>query len=444
MKTTRRRFLTTAGACAWAGAACALKVRGANDRIRIGVMGIHGRGNFLAQAFAKRPDVEVAYLCDVNANLFKDRSRRVEALQGKKPTVTQEYRQILDDKNVDALVNATPDHWHALGTIHACQAGKDVYVEKPASHNIWEGRKMVEAARKYGRVVQVGTQTRSAPYAREAIRLLRSGKLGDIHFVRVFNMKTRGVITPQPDQPTPPGINYERWLGPAPLRPFNPNHFWGGRWNWKWVYSGGDIVNDGVHQMDLARWVIGKRYPKAVHAAGGIYYFKDGQDSPDTQMVTYEFEGGLVMTFSLTLWTPYMKKTPHEIRASDRFPPWPRNATKVEIYGTRGMMILGRHGGGWQVWERDGSPGPSRYGRPPTPHHIQNFIECMWSRKRPNADIEEGHLSTLLCHLGNISYRVGCRRLVFDGEKECFVDDPEANKLLKRHYRKPYVVPEEV
>jgi len=426
------------------GAASGLKAAGANDRIRIAVMGIRGRGNFLAQGFAGRKDVEVTHLCDVDSRLFKDRSARVERAQGRKPKTVQDYRRMLDDKEIDAVVVATPDHWHALATVAACRAGKDVYVEKPASHNIWEGRKMVEAARKYKRVVQLGTQTRSAPYVREAIEYLRSGKLGEIHFVRVFNMKTRGVLPNRPDGKTPPGVDYEKWLGPAPLRPFNPNHFYGGTWNWKWVYSGGDIINDGVHQIDLARWVVDRKYPKAVHAAGGIFHFKDGQDTPDTQMVTFEYDGGLVMTVAVTLWTPYMKKTIHEIRKSDKFPNWPRNATKVEIYGTRGLMILGRHGGGWQVWNADGKPTVSRYGRQPWVHHAQNFIECLWNRKKPNADIEKGHLSTLLCHLGNISYRVGCRRLLFDGKTETFFNDKEANALLKRHYRAPYVISEEV
>jgi predicted dehydrogenase len=442
---TRREFMVgSLGAAAAAGAASTIQAAGANDRIRVGIMGIRGRGSSLAQSFAERKDVQVACLCDVDSRLFKERAAAIERVQGSKPAAVQDYRQMLDDKELDAVVNATPDHWHALGTIAACQAGKDVYVEKPASHSIWEGRKMVEAARKYNRVVQLGTQCRSAPYVRNAIEFLRAGKLGDIHFVRVVNMKPRGLLSKAPDEETPAGVDYERWLGPAPLRRFNPNHFYGGTWNWKWVYSGGDIINDGIHQMDIARWVIDRKYPTAVYAAGGIYDLKDEQDTPDTQFVTYEYEGGLVMTFDLAMWTPYLTKTPPELRDRDAFPDWPRNATRVEVYGTKGMMMLGRHGDGWQTWGPDAKPGPQQYGRQSTTEHIQNFIECMWSRKKPNADIEEGHLSTLLCHLANASYRVGCRRLRFDGAKETFVGDEDANKLVKRDYRAPHVVPEEV
>ncbi len=425
-------------------AASHLTVLGANDRIRVGVMGIRGRGGYLSRKFAERDDVEVAFLCDVNSTLFQSRAKQLAGLQKAKPKTTQDYRTMLADKSIDAVINATPDHWHALGTIAACRAEKDVYTEKPACHNIWEGEKMVEAARKYKRVVQLGTQTRSAPYAIDGIKYLRSGRLGKIHYVRILNMKTRGQLSEKPDGPPPKGVDYDMWLGPAPKRPFNPNHFYGGTWNWKWAYSGGDIINDGIHQIDLARWIINRRYPKAVYANGGIYHLKDKQDTPDTQIVTFEYDDALTMTCEVTLWTPYIHKTSHAIRGSDTFPDWPRNATKVEVYGTDGMMIFGRHGGGWQVWGRDAEPVESRYGRPPTPHHIQNFISCMWSRKRPNADIEEGHLSTLLPHLANISYRVGGRRLHYDSETKRFLNCAEADKLIKRTYREPYVIPEEV
>lgn len=445
---SRRRFLKdSVGAGVGAIAAIAIsserKSVAASDRVIVGLMGIRGRGNFLARAFAARPDVEVAYLSDVDRRLFDSRAKAVEAAQGKRPKTVQDFRRILDDPQVNALIIATPDHWHALGTVWACQAGKDVYVEKPASHNIWEGRKMVEAARKYKRVVQLGTQTRSAPYAKNAIEFIRSGKLGDINLVRVLNMKTRGVLREKPDQPGPKELNYDMWLGPAPKRQYNPNRFYGGCWNWLWDFSGGDIINDGIHQMDLARWVVGEDHPKSVCTTGGIFHFKDGGQTPDTQIVTYEYEK-LTMVFELTLWTPYMKKTPQEIRVSSRWPDWPFNATKVEVFGTDGFMWLGRHGGGWKSFRRDGEEGPFEYGRDPFPNHLENFLSCVRSRKKPSADIEIGHLSTLLCHLGNISYRVGNRKLIFDGATESFVGEEEANRYLKREYRHPYVVPEKV
>ncbi|HAK94115.1 MAG TPA: hypothetical protein DCM87_03680, partial [Planctomycetes bacterium] len=222
-----------------------------------------------------------------------------------------------------------------------------------------------------------------------------------------------------------------------------PNHFYGGTWNWKWEYSGGDIINDGVHQLDLARWLSGTRYPRAVTCAAGVFQLADKQATPDTQIVTYEYDD-MLMTFEMTLWTPYMRKSAGEQRDADVFPFWQLDATKIEIYGSDRIMVFGRHGDGWQVWNKDGTPGPFGHGRQSTAPHIQNFIECMWNRARPAADIEEGHLSTFLCHLGNISHRVGGRRLVLDGDKEMFVNDAEANALLTRTYRPPYVVPETV
>ncbi len=444
---TRRRFLRDSVAAGFGVVAVAGAPRrngvAASDRIIVGVMGVRGRGDFLARAFAARGDVEVAYLSDVDSRLLEPRAKAIESIQGKRPNTTQDFRRILEDPQVNVLVIATPDHWHALATIWACQAGKDVYVEKPASHNVWEGRKMVEAARKYDRVVQLGTQSRSGPYVKNAIEFIRSGKLGKIHLVRVLNMKTRSVLQAGTDEPVPDGVDYDLWLGPAPKKPYNRNRFFGGCWNWWWDFSGGDIINDGVHQMDLARWVVGEDYPKSVSCTGGIFHFNDGAETPDTQIVTYEYEN-LTMVFELTLWTPYMKKTAPEVRGTDRWHNWPFNATKIEVFGTDGFMYLGRHGDGWQTFTPDGSDGASEYGREPFPHHLENFLTCVRTREKPNADIETGHLSTLLCHLGNISYRVGNRKLVFDGAKESFVGDEEANRYLKREYRHPYVVPEKV
>ncbi|MBN1420228.1 MAG: Gfo/Idh/MocA family oxidoreductase [Planctomycetes bacterium] len=443
---SRRGFLrTTAGAGFAAGLAApaAGSVLGANERILAGVMGINGRGSFLSNQFANHRGAEVACLADVNRQVLDSRAKDAESRQGKRPKTFQDFRKILDDPDVDVLVNATPDHWHALGTVLACRAGKDVYVEKPACHSVWEGRKMVEAARKYDRIVQLGTQTRSGHYAKEAVALIRSGGLGDIHLVKIFNMKTRGELAPRPDEPAPEWLDWNMWLGPAPMRPFNRNHFQGGCWNWKWDYSGGDIINDGVHQMDAGRWMMDRPYPKSVCAAGGIFALKDGQDSPDTQIVIFEYDG-LTLLVSNTLWTPYMKKIPLTIRDGDLFPPWPTCATKIEVYGTKGLMLFGRHGGGWEVVRPDGSTGLAMYGRDPFPEHLENFLDCVKTRKRPNADIEEGHRSTLLCHLANISYRVGGRRLVFDGATESFPGDEEANRLLKRTYREPWVIPDPV
>jgi predicted dehydrogenase len=412
-----------------------------NDTVVLGFMGVRGRGRDRLKYFSKRSDIEIAYLADVDARLLPDRASKVAAMRGKTPKTVQDFRRVLDDKSVDALVIATPDHWHALGTIWACQAGKDVYVEKPTSHSIWESGKMVEAARKYNRVVQVGAQCRSAPYMAAALEYLQSGKLGEIHFVKVFNSKPRQSIGNLPDKPIPAGVDYDMWLGPAPMRPFNENRFHYA-WHWFWDYSGGDIINDGVHQLDLARWCIGRALPNSVSATGGNHFFKDAQETPDTQVVCWDYDG-LTMAFEQTLWTPYQQKTPVNLRDRDVLPNWPFSGTRVEIYGSKQWMMLGRHGDGWEVFDGEYKSVARHYGRQSNDEHVANFVDSVRSRKRPNGDIEELHYSTSLCHYGNIAYRVG-RKLKIDHETGGFLGDDEANRLVKRTYRKPWVVPETV
>jgi predicted dehydrogenase len=444
LRADRRTFLK-ASALAAGGLAVPMasaRAQGANERCVLGLMGVGGRGRFLADCLVQRKDCEIAWVCDVDSRRFADAVKAIEAGQGKAPQTTTDFRRMLDDGSVDALVNATPDHWHALPTVMACQAGKDVYVEKPASHNIWEGRKMVQAARKYERVVQLGTQTRSADYALAAAEYIRSGQLGDVHYVRVLNMKERPTIGKQPDGSPPEGVDYEMWLGPAPQRPFNPNRFHYA-WHWFWDYSGGDIINDGVHQLDLARWLIGQSYPKSVVTTGGRYHFDDDQECPDTQCVHFEFDK-LTMVTELALWTPYMKKEEWAHRDLPDFPNWTFDSTRVEVFGTKNLMYIGRHGGGYQVFDANWQPILDGPGRHPHEPHLDNFFECCRTRKRPNADIEEGHKSTILCHLGNLSYRLGGRRLPFDAGSERFIDDDEANALAKRVGRAPWSIPEGV
>ena len=449
---SRRRFLRHSATGAAAGAAVSLigtGALGANDKIVCGFMGLGGRCRQLIDHVAKRKDTAVAYVADCDTRRHERAAKQVEQLFGVKPKTVADFRTILADKAVDVLFSPTPDQWHCPSVIYACQAGKDVYVEKPLSHNIWEGRQAVKAARKYRRVVQLGTQNRSAPYCRAAVDYLRGGKLGTVHLVRVINMKTRGVITKKPDAEPPKGVDYDMWLGPAPKRAFNPNSFHY-NWHWFWDFSGGDIINDGVHQIDAARWLVGRTLPKSAVTTGGKFVFDDAQETPDTQHVHYDY-GDLTMTFELTLWTPYMKKTPMKLRERDLFPEWPFCATKVEVYGTKGVMRFGRHGAGWQVHS---APGRNPYknwkvdaelhGRRPGDAHVANFFDCVRSRKRPNADVEEGHLSTVLCHMANISYRVGGDRLVFDPKTERFVGHDAANKLVKRVGRAPWLIPEEV
>lgn len=416
-----------------------------SERLRLAVVGIHGRGGYHAQKFASRPDCEIAYVCDVDESLFPQTVRDVEAAQHHPPKTVGDFRRALDDKSVDAIIVATPDHWHALATIWGCQALKDVYVEKPVSHSPWEGRKMVEAARRYERIVQAGTQNRSAPYAIAAKDYIAGGKLGSVHMVRVINQKEWPNVAAVPDRDPPAGLNWDMWTGPAPECKYNENFHHA--WNHFWRFSGGDIINDGVHQMDLARWVVGKDYPQSVYSTGGRFADKGVFESPDTQIAVYQFDD-LVLSFELTLYTPYMIKSDQALRDSDMFPYWPQNAERIEIYGSKGLMILGRHGCGWQVFDRpkDRKPVVVAAGNGPFPDdsHFDNFVASVKNRQRPNADIEEGHRSTLMCQLANISYRLGGRKLLVDAKSESLVNDDEANRMLKREYRAPWIVPEQV
>jgi len=418
----------------------------ANDKITLAAVGVRGRGNHLAQGFLERDDCQYAYVADVDSSLFASRAKAIADRQGgKAPQCVQDFRRALDDKSVDAIIVATPDHWHAPATVWGCQAGKDVYVEKPASHSCWEGRKMVEAARKYQRVVQIGTQNRSAPYNFEAKKFIEEGKLGQIHMCRIYNQKSWGNRPVVPDGDTPEGLDWDMWQGPAPAHNYNAGlHRY---WNHIWRYSGGDIANDASHQIDLARWLIGVKYPKAVYSSGGRFASQGVAETPDTQVAVYDFDQ-MVVTFELTLYTPYMLKTDGVLRQSDMFPHWPQNATRIEIFGTEGLMVVGRHGGGWQVFVRPKDRKPvvksQMYGRFPDPPHKENFVSCIRSRELPNADVEEGHISALMIHYANISLRTGGRKLVIDPATEQIVGDVEAMGLFKRSYRKPWVIEDDV
>ncbi len=417
------------------------KTGSANEKLVVGVMGIGGRGTALATMFASRPDVHVAYLCDPDSRRAAYASKMVQQAQGRAAQFHQDFRRMLDDRSVDAIVNATPDHWHALGTILACQAGKHVFVEKPMAHSIWEGRKMIEAARKYRRVVTVGMQSRSAPYAAAARDLVRSGKLGEIRLVRVYNLMQHSKQKLGSPQPPPDGFDYDLWCGPAQKLPYIPGRSWLNTAE----FSCGPIPGDAVHQLDLARFVLGDPpAPKTVTHTGGIYVLQDGRDTPDTQYATYEYDN-FTLLFQGALWMPYMKKIAQKIRQEDLFPDWQFCATKIELLGTEGFMYLGRHGGGWQVFDADNKLIEQCYGRPGDSPHIENFIHCIRSGGLPNADVEQGHQSVLLCHLANIAWRVGNTKLRFDPASETFPESSEANRLLKRErYRAPWVVPDSV
>jgi predicted dehydrogenase len=444
-KLNRRQFVQKSFATATIAAALSsihrAKSASPNNKVVVGVMGIGGRGTSLTAKFAAHKDVEIAYLCDVDTSRFASAQRAVEAAQGSGVKVVQDFRRILDDPRVDVLINATPDHWHALATIMACQAGKHVYVEKPMSYNIWEGRKMIEAARKYHRVVNVGMQTRSAPYASAAREYIRSGALGEILLVRVYNLMEHPAHAPGPEIAPPAHLDYDLWCGPAAKLPYRRGQYWLNMAE----YSCGPIPGDAIHQIDLARFVMDDPPPpKTVSHTGGIYALKDGRDTPDTQFATYEYDR-FTLHFEGGLWSPYMKKIAGHIRDGDLFPDWQFCATKIEILGTKAFMYLGRHGGGWQVFDRDHKLIEQMYGRQGDVPHIDNFIQSVRTGARPNGDVEHGHQSVLLCHLANIAWRCGNRKLHFDAKTESFPDVPDANRLLRRpSYRTPWVIPENV
>jgi len=444
--TTRTSAATVAGATLLTNARPS-QAKLANDRVTLAFLGVGGRGSSLLRGFVERDDVDVAYLCDPDPHRNPKASDTVEKATGKKPKRVTDYRQVLDDKSVDAVVIATPDHWHSPLTVFACQAEKDVYVEKPLSHNIWEGRKAVEAARRYNRVVQVGTQNRSAQYNMNAVDYIQSGKLGDIPLCKVHNLKPGGPHKHPANGPVPADVDYNIWLGPARQRAFNAGHFHQ-KWHYYWEYSGGDMANDGIHQLDLARWVLGKEFPSAVACTGGNFAFEnDDNETPDTQIATFEYDD-MRLVFEQIGYGGYIQKTDPVARKSDIFPPWFQNSTRIELYGTKGLMVLGRMGGGWQVFTKTHKRQPQviaqEYGRFPDPDHKQNFIDSIRTRKTPNADVEEGHRSALFVHLANISFRLGGRRLEFDAKSESFKNDDEANRFLRREQRSEFAIPDTV
>jgi predicted dehydrogenase len=417
---TRRQFVKSSVA---AGAVMALpfsRARGANDAIRVGVAGLRGQGSSHIGNFRSTAGVRVVALCDVDGNIlerevrkFKQRNEPVDAYI--------DCRKMVEDASIDAISIATPDHWHVPLAAYAVVAGKDAYVEKPLSHTIAEGRLLINLARKHGRIVQHGTQSRSSEGVMQGIEYLRSGQLGKIRMAKAINSQLRGPIGRKADTDPPPHVNYDLWLGPAPKRPFNPNRFHY-NWHWFWDYGTGDAGNDGIHQIDIARWGLGVKMPNAVSCSGGQLFYDDDHETPDTQVATFEYDDVYLM-FEMRLWTPY----PHEGHDNGNI-----------FYGDNGTMSIGRDG--WRVTFKDGKAGPggSRGGG----SHIANFIQAVRSRKADdlNADVAVGHCSAALCHMANIATRVG-RRLRFDAKRERFIDDTEANAYLTKRYRKGFELP---
>jgi len=450
----RRKFIDntligTSGVILGASGLMTVSCKGANDKVVLAVIGSGDRGTATIINTCKvNQNVEIKTVCDVNDVKATKAISAIEKELGYTAEHSKNMKEVFDDKDIDAVWVSTPEHWHALATIWACQAGKDVYVEKNPTTNIWEGRKMVEAANKYKRIVQIGFQNRSAPYGYSAQEYIKSGRLGKVVHVMCYNLLGGSKWTAKPDGEVPKELDWDGWLGHTPYRPYNPGiHDMTGRGGWGdfWDFSGGKLADDASHVMDLARMVLGDPgHPASIYGWGGNSAWGSERETPEFQTITYDF-GNFSLTCESGIATNYMRKTPGEIRFSDsRFPDWQQNATRTEIYGTEGIMFLGRHGGGWQVFGEDGKVLAQEYGIFPDAVHQQNFIECIRSRKQPNGDVEQGHNSATLVHLGNIAYRVGNQQLFFDSKNEHFIDNDDANTLLKASYREHYTIPENV
>lgn len=442
-----------------------------NERLNVCVMGVNGRGGSHVGAFKGRKDTQITHICDVDGSVGARVCDQLEKDTGTRPTLISDIRQALEDKNLNIVSIATPNHWHSLGALWAIQAGKDVYVEKPVSHNVSEGRRVFEAARKYGRICQVGTQSRSNPGMIKGIEFLRTGKIGDINVARGLCYKRRGSIGPKGNYEVPANVNYDLWCGPAPMDPVTRPKFHYD-WHWIWNYGNGDLGNQGIHQMDIARWGLGfTKLSNAVLSYGGRVGYEDAGETANTQVVVHDY-GGKTLVF--------------EVRGLET-KPYRGAGVGVIFEGTDGYFVSPNYEGG-TAFDKNGEEIATFKGGGDG-HHFQNFLTAVRSRKHEdlNADILEGHLSSALCHTGNISYRLGEEvatnemlkkieelpshdntkdtlertlahlndnkvdvvngklrvgpALKFDPESETFPDNAEATKMCTREYRKPYVVP---
>lgn len=415
-----RRTLLTAAITA----ASYKRIRGANDRVQVGIIGTGNRGGQVWSELLKVDDAQPVAACDV----YEPHLEQALSLANGQAKGYRDFRKLLEHRPMDAVLIATPDHWHALQTIMACHAGLDVYVEKPLSLTVAEGRKMVEAARQHGRVVQTGSQQRSGPHYAEAVEAIRSGEVGSVHHVEAGLERNSmpGFGTPADSDP-PADFNYDMWLGPAPKKPYNPlrglYHF-----RWFWDYSGGQMTNWGAHNIDIARWGLACEAPKSVCGFGGRFAIRDHGETPDVQEVLYEVEGGV------------LKWSVRELNGT-------RGAYLV-FHGTKADMEVGRRGYSirGQRWQRNETPAaedresfPPHAQRELTSNHMRNFLDCVRSRQRPNADVEIGHLTAVFCHIGNIATRLG-RTLGWNASEEIFESDSEANQLLSRPYRSPWTL----
>ncbi len=464
-KVNRREFLRTgitngAGLVALSGISILpQRVWGANDRVRMAVVGVRGQGGEHLKGFGAVPNTEIAAICDIDDSVISKRLADIASWNMPKPQVYKDVRKLLEDKSIDAISIATPNHWHSLMGIWACQAGKDAYVEKPCSHCWWEGHQLVAAARKYDRIVMHGTQGRSAEGYIEGVRKLREGVIGDVYLSRGLCYKWRDTIGRANEEAVPNGVDYDLWTGPAPLKPFTRNRF---HYNWHWIWDtgNGDVGNQGVHEMDLARWALGVGFPNKISATGGHVMFKDDQETPNVLNCAFEFDrpdgSRRILEFEVRHW---MTNTEADIglpgfgagaaalpeTAGHPGIKQPKSMCGNLVYGSKGYMALAGYESYRTFLGQENEPGPSatRSG-----DRWANFIRCVRTRKKEDipAPIEEGHISATLIHLANTSYRLG-RTLKFDPDSQSVIGDEEANRYLRgedRGYRAPFTIPKNV
>jgi predicted dehydrogenase len=443
-KIGRRKFIdTTLKASAVLAVPIIIPSRafGANDRINAAVLGLNGRGTSHVKSLMALKNVEVTTLCDPDMEILGKRKKAFKEDYDREVHVEQDLRKVFDDKDIDVVTLATPNHWHALATIWACQAGKDVYVEKPGSHNIWEGRKMIEATYKYDRIVQHGVQLRSSPAVNEAIGLLRDGYIGRVYMARGLVYRWRPDIGHKGLEPVPAGLDYDLWTGPAPKRPFSRDivHY---NWHWHWDYGNGDVGNQGIHETDLCMWGLDVGFPTQITSMGGKYLWDDSKEVPEILTSIYNYpEEKKIIQFEVRTW---ITSSEEGISVGNIF------------YGEDGILVvdgydkyktyLGRNKEPGKSGS-DGGQAASEYdrGEGGTTGHFANFIEAVRKRDRSilKGPVETAHLSSGLAHLGNIAYRLG-RVLDFDPKSERFNNDAEADAMLTREYRSPYLIPQKL
>jgi len=404
------------------------KKKSSADKLRIGVIGLNGRGKAHVDGYLSNQNAEVVAICDIDLRTAEKAAAAVATKTGKKPKVYQDLRKLYEDKEVDAISAALPIHWHSLAGIWAMQAGKDAYIEKPVSHNVSEGRRLSEAMTRYNKICQTGTQSRSHKAIKDAIAYIHSGKIGKVEVSRGLCYKPRKSIGMMADSVAPAEVDYDIWLGPAPKRAFNTNRYLY-NWHWHWEWGNGDVGNQGIHETDMCMWGLGvDTLPSRVTSMGGKFLWDDDKETPEVQTSLYHYpDQNKMIQFEVRHWCT---NDEHGASVGNIF------------YGSEGYLVVYNYDRYAVFLGQKKEPGPARKAGG---DHFANFIKAVKSRNTAdqNGPVETAHLSSALAHMGNISYRLG-RQLTFDPKTEKFVGDAEANQMVKRNYRKPYVVPEKV